>query len=111
MGVASGISATPTSLRMCPPLTTKNWPYYTPVVAVGTSPCVSLCVCCSSVLYKECILGSCSLNVFTRLIKTILNEIVMAIQCSKSKIFVVKILRCWLYIDKINKTTNYLNSE
>jgi len=41
VGVTSGISATPTSIRMCPPLTTKNWPYYTPVVAIGT--CHFLC--------------------------------------------------------------------
>jgi len=46
VGVASGISAMPTSIRMCPPLTTKNWPYYTPVVAVGMSPCV-----CNIVIY------------------------------------------------------------
>ena len=43
LGVASGISATPTNIRMCPPLTTKNWPYYTPVVAVGMLTTVYMC--------------------------------------------------------------------
>ncbi|XP_065883318.1 WD repeat-containing protein 11-like isoform X2 [Dysidea avara] len=54
LGVASGISATPTSIRMCPPLTTKNWPYYTPVVAVGTaSGSVLLYKLNTSCLYKD----------------------------------------------------------
>lgn len=32
-----GISSTPTTIRMCPPVTTKNWIYYQPLVAVGNS--------------------------------------------------------------------------
>jgi len=30
-----GLPAMTTCLRMCPPLTTKNWLYYAPVVAIG----------------------------------------------------------------------------
>ncbi len=37
-GLWSGImGGVPTAVRMCPPLTTKNWAYYTPLLAVGTS--------------------------------------------------------------------------
>ncbi len=32
-----GLPSTPTCVRMCPPLTTKNWLFYAPLVAVGTS--------------------------------------------------------------------------
>lgn len=35
VGVTGGITASPTCIRMCPPLTTKNWPYYVPALAVG----------------------------------------------------------------------------
>ena len=30
-----GLPATTSCLRMCPPLTTKNWLYYAPLVAMG----------------------------------------------------------------------------
>ena len=36
-GLWYGISGTPTILRMCPPLTTKNWSYYSPLLAVGST--------------------------------------------------------------------------
>jgi len=36
-GLWYGISGTPTILRMCPPLTTKNWSYYNPLLAVGST--------------------------------------------------------------------------
>ena len=36
-GLWSGISGTPTVIRMCPPLTTKNWSFYTPLLAVGST--------------------------------------------------------------------------
>lgn len=32
-----GLPSTPTAIRMCPPLTTKNWLFYTPKVAIGTA--------------------------------------------------------------------------
>lgn len=35
-GVWCGLSGQTTALRMCPPLTTKNWTFYQPHVAVGT---------------------------------------------------------------------------
>ena len=34
-GVYYGLSSSPTTVRMCPPLTTKNWSFYKPLVAVG----------------------------------------------------------------------------
>lgn len=34
-GLLSGTPATPYSIRMCPPLTTKNWNQYKPLLAVG----------------------------------------------------------------------------
>ena len=37
LGLWSGLQGTPTALRMCPPLTTKNWSFYQPLVAIGTS--------------------------------------------------------------------------
>jgi hypothetical protein len=36
-GMWCGINGHPTAVRMCPPLTTKNWAYYVPQVAVGTT--------------------------------------------------------------------------
>lgn len=35
VGLLSGVSSPTTVLRMCPPLTTKNWNVYKPLVAVG----------------------------------------------------------------------------
>jgi hypothetical protein len=34
-GIMSGLANPPFVLRMCPPLTTKNWPEYTPIMASG----------------------------------------------------------------------------
>ncbi len=31
------LPSTTSCLRMCPPLTTKNWLYYAPMVAMGTT--------------------------------------------------------------------------
>ena len=36
-GMWCGINGRTTVVRMCPPLTTKNWIYYVPQVAVGTA--------------------------------------------------------------------------
>lgn len=36
-GMWCGINGRTTAIRMCPPLTTKNWVYYVPHVAVGTA--------------------------------------------------------------------------
>lgn len=36
-GMWCGINAVTTAVRMCPPLTTKNWVYYVPQLAVGTT--------------------------------------------------------------------------
>lgn len=36
-GMWCGINGRATAIRMCPPLTTKNWVYYVPHVAVGTA--------------------------------------------------------------------------
>ena len=36
-GMWCGINGHTTAVRMCPPLTTKNWVYYVPQVAVGTT--------------------------------------------------------------------------
>ena len=36
-GMWCGINGHTTAVRMCPPLTTKNWVYYVPQVAVGTA--------------------------------------------------------------------------
>jgi len=36
-GMYQGIAPNPTCLKMCPPLTTKNWAVYKPLAAVGTS--------------------------------------------------------------------------
>ena len=33
----TGITGTPTAVRMSPPLTTRNWLTYAPLLAVGTS--------------------------------------------------------------------------
>lgn len=33
----AGTPSTPTAIRMCPPLTTKNWLFYAPLVAMGTT--------------------------------------------------------------------------
>lgn len=32
-----GLPSTPTCVRMCPPLTTKNWLFYAPLAAIGVS--------------------------------------------------------------------------
>lgn len=36
-GMWCGISGLTTAVRMCPPLTTKNWAYYVPLMAVGAT--------------------------------------------------------------------------
>ena len=62
-GLWSSISSTPTVLRMCPPLTTKNWLYYAPLVAVGTSNGSVLIFNLSKrVLYKELAVHSCAIQ-------------------------------------------------
>lgn len=35
IGLLSNVQASPTCAAMCPPMTTKNWPEYKPLVAVG----------------------------------------------------------------------------
>ncbi|MCG8621061.1 MAG: hypothetical protein MJE68_03530 [Proteobacteria bacterium] len=62
-GLWSSISSAPTVLRMCPPLTTKNWLYYAPLVAVGTSNGSVLIFNLSKrVLYKELAVHSCTIQ-------------------------------------------------
>ena len=62
-GLWSSISSTPTILRMCPPLTTKNWLYYAPLVAMGTSNGSVLIFNFSKrVLYKELAVHSCAIQ-------------------------------------------------
>lgn len=58
-----GLPATPTCIRMCPPLTTKNWLFYAPLVAVGTSS-GSLLVynLHSRVMLKEFSIHSCTVQ-------------------------------------------------
>jgi hypothetical protein len=36
-GILSGLSLPPFVLRMCPPLTLKNWNNYVPLCAIGAS--------------------------------------------------------------------------
>ena len=36
-GMWCGINGKTTAVRMCPPLTTKNWTFYVPQMAVGTN--------------------------------------------------------------------------
>lgn len=68
-GLLNGISSHITAIRMCPPMTNKNWDIYEPILALGISftwnsfhP-FSLCVCmslslsfCVSVYVRGCIL-------------------------------------------------------
>ena len=62
-GLWSSISSTPTVLRMCPPLTTKNWLYYAPLVAVGTSNGSVLIFNLSKrILQKELAVHSCPIQ-------------------------------------------------
>lgn len=39
-GLISGVMGHVSVLRMCPPMTTKNWSYFQPLLALGTSHCV-----------------------------------------------------------------------
>ena len=59
-GLWSSICSTPTVVRMCPPLTTKNWLYYAPLVAVGTSNgSVLIFNLFKRIMYKEIAIHSC----------------------------------------------------
>jgi hypothetical protein len=37
MGMLTGAASPLTVIRMCPPLTTRNWQQYTPLMAAGTT--------------------------------------------------------------------------
>ena len=62
-GLWSSITSTPTVVRMCPPLTTKNWLFYAPLVAVGTSNgSVHIFNLFKRVMFKELAVHSCSIQ-------------------------------------------------
>jgi len=57
-GLLSGIVSPITVLKMCPPLTTKNWNVYAPLLAVGKTFYLSLMENFSHlVFYEEYISG------------------------------------------------------
>lgn len=62
-GLWSSITSTPTVVRMCPPLTTKNWLYYAPLVAVGmANGSVLIFNLSKRILSKELAVHSCSIQ-------------------------------------------------
>ena len=59
-GVYYGLIPSPTSLRMCPPLTTKNIAYYRALVAVGgANGVVQVFDLTTQQLYKEITVHTC----------------------------------------------------
>lgn len=59
-GIYYGLLHSPTSLRMCPPLTTKNIGFYRPLVAVGGANGVMQVYDLSTQqLYKEITVHTC----------------------------------------------------
>ncbi|XP_057216300.1 WD repeat-containing protein 11-like isoform X2 [Triplophysa rosa] len=62
-GLLSGLPLPPFSLRMCPPLTTKNINHYQPLLAVGTSNgSVLVYNLTSGLLHKELSVHSCEVR-------------------------------------------------
>ncbi|XP_066534821.1 WD repeat-containing protein 11 [Hoplias malabaricus] len=62
-GLLSGLPLPPFSLRMCPPLTTKNINHYQPLLAVGTSNgSVLVYNLTSGLLHKELSIHSCEVR-------------------------------------------------
>ncbi|XP_051506829.1 WD repeat-containing protein 11 isoform X2 [Myxocyprinus asiaticus] len=62
-GLLSGLPLPPFSLRMCPPLTTKNISHYQPLLAVGTSNgSVLVYNLTSGLLHKELSVHSCEVR-------------------------------------------------
>ena len=57
-GMWCGINSQTTAVRMCPPLTTKNWAYYVPQLAVGTAAGVVYVVS----LYAEAVVQEISIH-------------------------------------------------
>ena len=58
-----GLSSTPTVIKMCPPLTTKNWSFYKPLVAVGNGTGgVQIVNLSTRQLYREITVHTCSVR-------------------------------------------------
>ena len=58
-----GLSSSPTILKMCPPLTTKNWHFYKPLVAVGNGTGgVQIVNLSTRQLYREITVHTCAVR-------------------------------------------------
>ena len=60
-GLLSGVAPPPLVVRMCPPLTTKNWNVYTPLLALGEmsfSACLMIYAGNFELLILFCIIGN-----------------------------------------------------
>ncbi|XP_064630114.1 WD repeat-containing protein 11-like isoform X2 [Lineus longissimus] len=62
-GMLNGVAAPPHVLRMCPPLTTKNWNIYQPLLAVGTtSGIIQVFNLSSGQLWREYSIHTCQVR-------------------------------------------------